>query len=205
MSNPQAVGYINEQGTFHGVYSHWGLSLDDDFDISLITDLGEGDDPFQVIDGLVEEGVEFSDIAMPRLIGDGTFSGARFIIEGFAAKINSTESFVKRASKRSATSTGTPEPEPGTPAATLREELRNLPFVGGFWILEKHDQEVIDSHVQEYRNLVDGEDWETLDDVGMETGYSGDELPEDVYVAYMLSEGGYYSQGYTIYYTQASI
>lgn len=198
MSNPQAVGYINEQGTFHGVYSHWGLGVDDDFDISVITDLGDGDDPFQVIDGLVEEGVEFSDIAMPRLIGGG-YSGKRFIIEDFAAKINSIGSFVKRASKR------TPEPEPGTPAATLREELRNLPFVGGFWILEKHDQAVIDTHVQEYGNLVDGEDWETLDDVGMETGYSGDELPEDVYVGYMLSEDGYYSQGYTISYTQASI
>lgn len=206
MSNPEAVGHITPEGTFRGVYVHWGLGLDQEFDLSLITDLGEGDDPLQIIDEMVDEGVEFSDIAIPRLFGEGRPSPNRFIIEGFPDKLKSTEDFVRKARKMgSSVPVPTPKPDSGTPADVLRTELRRLPYVNGIWILEKIDQQQIDSAKQEYKELYEAEDWDTLDEVGDEFGCTGDEVTEDMYLGHILAEGGLYSDGYAITYHQTSI
>lgn len=63
MSNPQAIGYVDENDTFRGVYVHWGIDSDLHSVSGTPNDVEEwlGGKAFQdVIDGLIQDEVGFS-------------------------------------------------------------------------------------------------------------------------------------------------
>lgn len=113
MSNPQAVGYVDENDTFRGVYVHWGIDSDLHSVSGTPNDVEEwlGGKAFQeTIDRLIESAAGFSTAGSEVNAYDNE-STSPVIVEGFSNR--------------------------------TQEQVRSLPmYVSGFWVVGELDFDI---------------------------------------------------------------